>query len=223
MIKLFLVNGTDITISRGDTGAVRINANATRADLHTPYTFGERDRAVFSIKDSAGTLKRQKAYPLVNNAFISVFTNQDTENVGAGGYTWDVRYVINPYYDKEVPGGPWTPYENLTFPLAEGTPCEHSGTMYYAKQAIQTAENWTASHWKEAWPPYSSLTFPVAAGTQCSHGGTYYTAKQAIQTSEEWTSSHWSFADHRVPIDGDQVITPNTPMGMNMLTVVGEI
>lgn len=128
---MFRVEGTNIIISRGDTGALRIHANATRQDTGTPYTFGERDRAVFSIKDNKGELKRQKAYTLTNNAFIVVFTNQDTENLTAGnGYTWDVRYAINAYFDDEA---------------------------------------------------------------------------------------------HQHVVDGDQVITPNTPMSMNLLTVVGEI
>lgn len=128
---MFNVEGTVITISRGDTGALRIHANATRRDTGTAYTFGENDRAVFSIKDNRGNLCRQKAYTLTNNAFVVVFTNQDTENLEAGGgYTWDVRYAINAYFDDEQ--------------------------------------------------------------------------RQHV-------------------VDGDQVITPNTPMNMNMLQVVGEI
>ena len=177
---MFSVEGTNITISRGDTGAIRFHANVTRLDTGEAYTFGERDRALFSIKDATGTLKRQKAYPMVNNAFIVVFTNQDTENLTAGaGYTWDIRYAINPYYEDDPPAGTWTPYDELTF--------------------------------------------PVAKDTKCMHGGTYYIAKQDISTSEEWTQGHWAYADYRKPVDGDQVITPNTPMSMNMLTVVGEI
>lgn len=176
---MFSVEGTNITISRGDTGAVRMHATVTRRDTGTAYTFGECDRVLFSIKDGSGALKRQKAYPMVNNAFIVVFTNQDTENLAAGSYSWDVRYVINPHYDTDPPEGTWTPYDELEF--------------------------------------------PVLKDTKCMHGGTYYIAKQDISTSEDWTSSHWMCADFRKPVDGDQVITPNLPMSMNMLTVVGEI
>lgn len=176
---MFNVEGTTITLSRGDTGALRIKANATRADTGEPFTFGERDRALFSIKNG-NTLVREKAYPMVNNAFVVVFTNQDTQNLQAGsGYTWDIRYSINPYYEEEPPEGPW--------------------------------------------PDYSELTFPVTKNTKCMHGGTYYIAKQDIPSSEEWTQGHWFFADYRHPADGAQIITPNTPMGMNMLNVVGEI
>lgn len=40
-------------------------------------------------------------------------------------------------------------YADLTFPVAEGTYCYHSGLLYYAKQDIQTSEAWTAAHWQQ--------------------------------------------------------------------------
>ncbi len=176
---MFKVEGTNITMSRGDTGAMRITARATLIETQTPYTFGERDRALFSIKSSNGSVVKQKAYPIVNNIFAVYFYNADTDKLSPGNYSWDVRYVINPYYEDDPP---------------EGT-----------------------------YPAYSSLTFPVAKNTKCMHEGTYYISNQAITTSEEWTPAHWDFVDYRIPVDGDQVITPNTPMGMNLLSVVGEI
>lgn len=176
---MYKVEGTVITLSRGDTGALRVKATATRKDTGAAYTFGERDRALFSIKGGNGQLVKQKAYPIVENKFTVVFFNADTDKLSPGGYTWDVRYFINPYYEDDPPEGTWTDYEDLTF--------------------------------------------PVAKDTKCMHGGTYYTANQVISTSEEWTPAHWNFADYRIPVDGDQVITPKTPMNMNLLTVVGEI
>lgn len=176
---MFQVNGTEIQISRGDTGAILFTAEATRRDTGAAFTFGERDRAVFSIKNGQGTVVKQKAYPMTENEFKVIFFNQDTDTLPAGGYIWDVRYVINPYYEDDPPSG--------------------------------------------TWPDYSDLTFPVAKGDKCMHEGTYYTAAQAIQTSEEWTPEHWLCADFRIPVDGDQVITPQQPMGMNLLTVVGDI
>ena len=221
---MFKVEGTNIIVSRGDTGALRMRANVTRLDTGAAYTFGERDRALFSIKTGQGQLVREKAYPMTNNVFIVVFTNQDTENLQAGsGYTWDVRYMINPHYDTDPPEGPWPEYSTLTFPVAQGTKCIRLGVCYTANQEISTAEEWTSEHWTEYWTDYGDLTFPVAQNTRCSHNGTYYYAKQAISTSEEWTPSHWFFADYRKPVDGDQVITPKTPMNMNLLTVVGEV
>lgn len=38
-------------------------------------------------------------------------------------------------------------YEELTFPVAEGTPCVHENVIYRANQAISTSETWTAAHW----------------------------------------------------------------------------
>jgi len=220
---LFSVSGTEITISSGDTGAVRFHVTATRADTGAAFTFGERDRAVFSIKDNYGTLKRQKAYPLVNNAFVVVFTNQDTENIGTGTYSWDVRFVINPYYDTDPPEGPWPEYSKLTFPIASGTQCMYLGACYRANQAINSSEAFTAAHWDAVWPDYDDLTFPVSSGQRCMHSGTYYMANQDIDESEDWTPGHWAFMDYRKPVDGDQVLTPSGQMSMSILTVVGDI
>ena len=101
--SMFTVNGTEIALSRGDTGALRILANATRRDTGEPFTFGENDRAVFSIKAGNGQIFMQKECPMENNSFVIVFQNDDTDNLAPGGYTWDVRYVINPYYDTDDP------------------------------------------------------------------------------------------------------------------------
>ena len=175
---MFKVEGYEITLSRGDTGAFLVNATVTRRDTGAAYTFGERDRALFTVS-GGGKIVKQKSYPIVNNRFQVVFMNADTDQFAAGGYQWDVRYVINPYYADDPPAG--------------------------------------------TWPDYGDLTFPVAKGAKCMHGGTYYTAAQAIATSEDWTPEHWNFADFRIPVDGDQVITPKTPMGATLLNVVGEI
>ena len=40
-------------------------------------------------------------------------------------------------------------YADLTFPVEEGTNCYHDGLLYYAKQAIQSSEAWTAAHWQQ--------------------------------------------------------------------------
>lgn len=41
-------------------------------------------------------------------------------------------------------------YADLTFPVKKGAFCWHSGTLYTAKQDIDTSETWTASHWNTA-------------------------------------------------------------------------
>lgn len=57
--------------------------------------------------------------------------------------------------DPGQPGQDATPnlitvnYADLTFPVAKDTQCYHDGLLYYAKQDIQTAEDWTAAHWQQ--------------------------------------------------------------------------
>ena len=90
---MFNVEGFVITLSRGDTGALKITAE-------TDYTFAANDRALFSVKNNNGEVVKQAAFPLdENKAFVVTFFNADTDRLAAGGYTWDVRYIINPYYD----------------------------------------------------------------------------------------------------------------------------
>ena len=94
-------SGYTIAMSRGDTGAIRFNATATYRGTQTPYTFGERDRAVFSIKNGNGTVVKEKISAITDNKFLVFFHNPDTDVLTPGtNYTWDVRYVINPYYDE---------------------------------------------------------------------------------------------------------------------------
>lgn len=94
-------NGYTIEMSKGDTGAIRIRANVTIRGSGDPYTFGENDRAVFSIKDGGGSLVKEKVSEIENNTFVVLFRNPDTDNLAPGtSYTWDIRYVINPYYDE---------------------------------------------------------------------------------------------------------------------------
>lgn len=90
---MFKVEGTTITLSRGDTGAFKVTA--------TGYTFGTDDRALFSLKNSQGTVVKQQAYPMTNNQFIVYFLNADTDTLPPGKYTWDIRYVVNPEYDQQ--------------------------------------------------------------------------------------------------------------------------
>ena len=90
---MFKVDGTTITLSRGDTGAVRIEAE-------TDYAFASADRAVFTIKDGAGNVIRERAYEIDNTKGFKVyFYNADTDTKELGTFMWDVRWVINPYYD----------------------------------------------------------------------------------------------------------------------------
>ena len=90
---MFNVDGYTITLSRGDTGAIKFTAD-------TEHTFDSVDRALFSIKNAVGEVVKQQAYPLdENKAFVVSFYNSDTDNLAAGTFSWDVRYIIHPYYD----------------------------------------------------------------------------------------------------------------------------
>lgn len=90
---MFGVNGYVITLSRGDTGAIKFTAS-------TSHTFDEVDRALFSVKNAIGEVVKQQAFEIdENKAFVVTFFNADTDNLSAGTYSWDVRYILHPYYD----------------------------------------------------------------------------------------------------------------------------
>lgn len=96
---MFVVEDYNISLSRGDTGALRVNATATLAG--EPFTFGSDDRALFSIRNANGEIIMQKASAMVNNSFTVYFLNNDTDSLSPGAFTWDVRYIIHPYYDDD--------------------------------------------------------------------------------------------------------------------------
>ena len=89
---MFSVDGYTITLSRGDTGAIKVIAD-------TDYTFAAEDRALFSVKNGVGDVVKQQAFELENGAFTVTIFNSDTDSLAPGNYSWDVRYVLNPYYD----------------------------------------------------------------------------------------------------------------------------
>lgn len=94
---MFNVEGYTIRLSRGDTGAMKIKATATLNG--EPFTFGPNDRALFSIKNGQGEIVKEKVAAMENNEFTVYFLNADTDNLSPTSYSWDVRYIINPYYD----------------------------------------------------------------------------------------------------------------------------
>lgn len=90
---MFAVDGYTISLSRGDTGAIKVNTQ-------TDYTFASNDRALFAIKNSLGETVREELHEIEEDkSFIINFTNPDTDTLPFGTYAWDVRYVINPHYD----------------------------------------------------------------------------------------------------------------------------
>lgn len=93
---MFSVEGYNINLSRGDTGAMKVKATATLNG--EPFTFGADDRALFSIKNGQGEVVKEKVAAMDDNEFTVYFLNADTDNLSPGSYSWDVRYVIHPYY-----------------------------------------------------------------------------------------------------------------------------
>ena len=92
---MFNVENFVITMSRGDTGALKITAD-------TDYTFAAEDRALFSVKNGNGEVVKQSAFSFdENKAFVVTFFNSDTDKLPSGPYSWDVRYIIHPYYDAQ--------------------------------------------------------------------------------------------------------------------------
>ena len=106
----FRVEGTTITMHRGDTGSVTITA--------TGYAFDSEDRALFTVKDGSGTEIIKEYYEMTNNTFTVEFENPTTDYLPAGNYNWDVRYIIAPEYDEQqqivdgtgvtTPGSPYS-------------------------------------------------------------------------------------------------------------------
>lgn len=91
-----------------DTGAVEMNVGDTGAwfidgALDNGDDFTEDDRAVFTIRDSSGEIVLERVYGLADedlgNGTIHVqLSNDDTDDWDPGSYTYEVRYVVNPYY-----------------------------------------------------------------------------------------------------------------------------
>lgn len=95
---MYSVEGYNINLSRGDTGALKVNATATLGG--EPFSFGPDDRALFSIKNGQGEIVKETVAALENNSFVVYFLNADTDSLAPGTYQWDVRYIIHPYYDE---------------------------------------------------------------------------------------------------------------------------
>lgn len=96
---MFKVEGYNIQLSRGDTGAMRVVAEATLEG--EPFTFSADDRALFSIKNGQGEVVKEKVAQMTDNEFTVYFLNADTDKLAPATYSWDVRYIIHPYYDSE--------------------------------------------------------------------------------------------------------------------------
>lgn len=80
------VNGSTIVMIRGDTGTLNI---ALKLD-GTQYAISSTDKAAFSLKAdfSATAYILQKSIPTTGKI---KFTHDDTNDLGAGSYVWDIQ------------------------------------------------------------------------------------------------------------------------------------
>lgn len=90
---MFRIEGTNIILSRGDTGVVTIGLSG--------YSFSSIDRAVFSIRSiSTNQVIVRRELEIVENTVTITFVNADTDSLDPGNYEWDLRLVVNPIYES---------------------------------------------------------------------------------------------------------------------------
>lgn len=91
----------EITMNVGDTGSFEVEAHR---DDGVDWTAD--DRATLTIRDNQGNSVLERDYALdseeLGNGVIGIeFRNADTDDWEPGSYTWEMRYVVNPYYDED--------------------------------------------------------------------------------------------------------------------------
>ena len=88
---MFSIDGTTITLSRGDTGTVTVGVSG--------YTFGSNDRALFTVRNASTKQVIMRRELSIESGVVTItFVNSDTDSLDAGRYEWDMRFVINPVY-----------------------------------------------------------------------------------------------------------------------------
>ena len=92
---MFSIENGAITLSRGDTASFTVTANG--------YVFAAEDRALFTVRNGNGDVIMERVYALTgdlgNGVFLVQLSNSDTDQLPPGAYSWDVRYIIGPYYN----------------------------------------------------------------------------------------------------------------------------
>ena len=85
--------GTRLIVPKGDTGFFM---------LPTRGVASEGDVAVFSVKDSlTRTTIIEKIIDASNSHLLIEFEHEDTSNLDAGKYTWDLKIYRRPEYDED--------------------------------------------------------------------------------------------------------------------------
>ncbi len=105
---MFEMHGRTIRISQGDTGIVTFSVEGAQ--------LSSADRAVFTVKGSAGRLIQKVIAPEEGNLIRVPLTNEETDGWRPGLYSWDLRIVLEPKLDADgmVTDGrevitPWPP------------------------------------------------------------------------------------------------------------------
>lgn len=88
-----------IEMNIGDTGSFQVEAHRSDGEDWT-----DDDVATFTVRNGAGEDVIVRDYGLndqtLGNGIIAIeFQNHDTDQLPAGGYTWEIRYVVNALYN----------------------------------------------------------------------------------------------------------------------------
>ena len=90
---MFVVEGNEIRLHRGDTGTIGITASG--------YTFGNNDRVYFAMASSSGTIVKEAICQVDADGCIEIpFVNTDTDQLPPGIYSYGYTAVTDPVYDQ---------------------------------------------------------------------------------------------------------------------------
>lgn len=85
---MFQLNGTNLTLTQGDTGVLTILTNG--------YTLTENDCALFTVRRrNSGVLCEMVLTAQEDGAVQIPFTNDLTDDWKADEYEWDIRFVLD--------------------------------------------------------------------------------------------------------------------------------
>lgn len=90
---MFRIDGNKISISRGDTALMAIEAGGVTLD--------DNDRVIFTIKTNDGNVLFQMTLTPKDNRVLIPFVNEDTQNWERGTYKWDARFAIDAIYGND--------------------------------------------------------------------------------------------------------------------------
>lgn len=91
---MFLVDDETgkITLHSGDTGSVTYEFEGITDESQTVV--------LWTMKNRSGVIVKEHLANISNGAVQIDFLNEDTDDLAAGNYTYDVRVVYKPIYDE---------------------------------------------------------------------------------------------------------------------------